>query len=249
MIHRFAVLLLILCSLPALAKHAYTEIDARAETVGITGNSPAWHHQEVGWAYHAADGAAYYTALGHDERFKLQDNSLEGGLHSPISKRWAFDAMLAVSPEHHFLPQDSLFAGLDYAVSRSWILHAGIRHSHYQDSQANIASLGAAAYIGTWRLAYTLYDGASGGASGASHVLEADWYYGNLSFVGLVLVRGRQVDRIDSTHIVITPVDGFTLKGKQAVSSNWALTYTLGLTSLKAFYTRRGVSVGIAYRF
>lgn len=249
MIYRLTALLLILCSLPALAQKAYTEIAARAGAENITGNGAAWRYQEVNWKYRATDGAAYYATAGHDERFELQDSSLRGGLHIPASKRWAFDAELAISPEHHFLPKDSLFAGFDYTVARGWILHAGIRHSRYDNSQANVATAGLETYIGPWRLAYTLFEGTSGGASGASNLVQADWYYGNHSFVGLGLVHGREVERIDPTRLVVTPINGISLNGEHALSARWAITYTLGITSLQDFYTRRGVSIGVAYRY
>lgn len=39
------------------------------------------------------------------------------------------------------------------------------------------------------------------------------------------------------------------LDGKQPLSRHWAVTCTLGLTSLQGFYTRQGVPVGMAYRY
>ncbi len=249
MIRSFIALVMIACSLPTLAGQAYTEIGALAGAENITGNSAAWRHQEVNWEHREADATTYYTAVRHDERFELNDSSVKGGLHWPASKHWAFNGELTLSPEHHFLPKDSLFAGLDFTVTRGWILHAGIRHSRYQDSQANVATLGAEAYLGAWRIAYTLFEGTIGGASGASNLVQADWYYGNRSFVGLGLVHGREVELIGPTRLVVTPVNGASLNGEHALSNHWAITYTLGTTSLQDFYTRRGISVGVAYRY
>lgn len=242
-------LLLAALSAPSLAGPAYSEIGATAGAEAITNNTAAWRHQDLTWQRRNGDDSAYYVTAAHDERFDLNDSQIGGGLHMPVSRRWAFDARIDFSPQHNFLPRDSLLGGVDFTVRRGLIIHASMRHSRYRESQANVAALGVEAYVSAWRLAYTLYEGTSAGASGASHLVEADWYYGNVSFVGLALVHGREVERISATHLVVAPINGFTLKGKHALSAHWAITYTLGLSSLQGFYTRRGVSVGVVYRY
>lgn len=250
MIRVLAALLLAAIAVPACAAGtAFTEIGATAGVDSTTGNSAAWRHQKVIWQRRETDSASYYAGAGHDERFDLNDTYVTGGFHLPASRKWSFNGALNLSPQHNFLPRDSLFAAVDYTIRRGWILHAGLRHSRYQDSQSNVATLGAIAYVGAWRFAYTLFEGTSSGASGASHLVQADWYYGDISFVGLGLVKGREVERIDPRRLVVTPVTGVSLRGKQAISGHWAVTYTLGVTSLQDFYTRRGISIGVAYRY
>lgn len=249
MTRAIVVILLIGGSTVAMAGSHYTEIEASAGVKGLTGNSPAWRHQEIDWQHHESNGITYYAAFGHAERFALNDTYARGGLHLPVSPKWAFNAELDVSPEYHFLPRSSVYAAFDYTVRRGWILHAGFRHSSYQDSQANIATGGVETYIGAWRFAYTIFEGTSGGASGASHLLEADWYYGNRSHIGIALVRGRQAERIDPSRLEVTPVTAISLTGSQSLSLHWAVTYTVGVNSLQNIYTRRGVSVGVVYRY
>lgn len=249
MIRTLAALLLAGIALTAHAGHAYTEFGTSAGAENLTGDAAAWHYQEVNWTHRDSNAMTYYAALGRAQRFELNDTYLRGGLHLPVSQRWAFNAEVTASPENHFLPRDAVFAGIDYTVYRGLLLHAGFRQSRYQDSQANVATLGLESYIGAWRFAYTLFEGTSGGASGAANLVQADYYYGDRSHVGLALVHGREVERINPTRLVVTPVNGLSLAGAQALSTHWAVTYTLGVTSLQDFYTRRGVSIGVVYRF
>lgn len=249
MIRPYAASLLLALAVPAFAAGGYSQVGASAGVEGLTGNASAWRQQEVDWRRVAADSTTWYAEAGHAERFGLNDAYLTGGLHLPVSKRWALNGELKYSPQYNVLPHYSLFAGVDYTLAKSWFLHAGLRHSAYQDSQANVATLGLETYVGAWRFAYTLFEGTSGGASGASNLVQADWYYGDISHVGLGLVHGREVERIDPTRLEVTAVNGAFLLGAHALSAHWVLTYTLGITSLENFYTRRAVSVGLAYRY
>lgn len=242
------VLLLLACSSAAWAD-AYTEVETDAGVTSLSNGSPDWHSQELDWRQRDADASSYGFALGHVDRFDLSDRYVTADGYLPLSSAWAIQGEASVSPEHNVLPQDALFAGLVYVLPSAWNLNAGFHYSHYSGSDADVASLGVEHYFGDWRAAYTLYEGSSGGASGASNVLRLDWYYGDRSHVGLGLVRGNEVDRVSPVKLVVTPVSGAFLTGAQELGVHWAFTYTLGVTSLEDFYTQRGLLVGLAYRF
>ena len=242
------VALLMAASSPAWAD-AYTEVEGDAGVSSLSNSSPDWRSQELDWRRHDADASSYGFALGHVDRFDLSDRYVTADGYLPVSSTWSVQGEASVSPEHNVLPQDSLFAGVVCALPEAWDLQAGFRYSRYTTSDADVASLGVEKYFGNWRAAYTLYDGSSGGASGASDVLRLDWYYGDRSHVGLGLVHGSEVDRVSPVKLVVTPVSGAFVTGAQEVGAHWAFTYTVGVTSLGDFYTQRGVLVGLAYRF
>lgn len=243
-----AVLLLLLASDTAWGD-GYTEVEADAGVNSLSNGSPAWHDQEFDWRQRETDASSYGFALGHAERFDLSDRYLTADGHLPFSSSWSLDGEASFSPEHNVLPQDSLFAALNYSLPSAWNLQAGFRYSRYTGSDADVASFGVEHYFGGWRAAYNLYEGSSGGASGASNVLRLDWYYGDRSHVGLGLVHGNEVERTSPVTLVITQVSGAFLTGAQEFGTHWACTYTLGVTSLQDFYTQRGFLVGLAYRF
>lgn len=244
-----AIALLLLSLSPTAFGDAYTEIGANAGEDGLTGTSPAWHSEEIDWLRHEADSTTWHAALGRVERFDLSDDYATAGGFLPLSATWKVDGELSVSPDHQVLPRYQATAGVEYDFPSAWNLQASFRHSSYSDATGNIVSAGVEHYFGDWRASYTLIDGTTSGASGAAHVVNGDWYYGDRSYVGGGFVTGQEVDRVSPTTLVKTDVRGFFVSGKHAFSPAWSVTYAYGVTALQDFYTRRGVSIGLNYRF
>jgi YaiO family outer membrane protein len=246
--NRYVLLILMILSTAAWSD-AYTEIGANAGVDALTGSSPDWRSQEVTLNHRDDSSESWYGALGHTQRFDLDDDYLTAGAFLPVGKPWSISGELSLSPEHNVLPRYSIAAGAEYDLPSAWDLQVGLRHASYSTDSANIASFTAEHYFGNWRAAYTLFEGDSGGASGAAHMLRTDWYYGDRSRVGLGLVTGRDVERIDPANLVVTSIHGAFLTGEHAFDSHWALSYTVGVTSLQDFYTRRSIQLGLVYRF
>ena len=83
----------------------------------------------------------------------------------------------------------------------------------------------------------------------ASHLFQGNYYYGEqTSSVGVGLSYGRELERLPG-GLLETNVRSIDVNGRHWFSKTLAVAYTLSLHRQGGLYTRRGVSVGLRYRF
>ena len=130
-------------------------------------------------------------------------------------------------------------------------LLAGLWHSDYERSTADVLSATTARYWGNWRGAYTQYVGRpQGAASGAAHRLQLTCYYNERNSIGVAYTTGREVENIGPPISVrATDLKDWTINNRYWLPNAWGLTYALVSHQQGTLYRRQGLRLGVRHSF
>ncbi|HEY5992992.1 MAG TPA: YaiO family outer membrane beta-barrel protein [Gallionellaceae bacterium] len=217
----------------------------------LSNNYASWDSLYLDGAHRFGQRHSIYGELRETRRFSLTDREISGGYYHPISESWTALVAASTSPEHHVLPQDSLFGQLQKAFDGGWDIQAGLRHTRYNLVSANLLVLTGERYWGNYRAAYTLYQGRlQGSGTAPSHLLLISRYYSDHSYFTLALSRGRQAESLGpGLGVLLLDVRGASLSGRHWLNSAWGLSYEAVTEQQGNLYTRRGVLLGLRYAF
>lgn len=209
-----------------------------------------WSSSFVG-VKHADPEQVFYGRVAEINRFGLTDAALTAGLTQRFQDRWTASLETYDSPTGHFIPQWSMQGGLRYQTDWPVGIEVGFRHSSYRTLSNEIGTITLDSYIEQFRVASTLYMSQlqGDGSLKFSGALDASWYYGEKSNVGMILGFGTQ-------PIVVAPgvyrndqVQTYLLKGVHEIGGSWALFFDAGVIVQGNSYTRSGANMGIKYSF
>lgn len=233
------------------AQPASTEVEAGFTRESLTGNRPDWRSTYLHGVHRWDAQHTVFGTLRETERFGLRDTEAGFGAYFPLSGTWLGLLEASLSSTHHVLPKHSVFAQVFRPLGAGWSVNAGLRHSEYTNSGANLLVAGVERYFGSYRGAYTLYSGRpEGGASGPAHRFQLDYYYAERSSVGLSVTHGRELENVGPpAGILSSDVRNLTLSGRHWLDRDWAVTYDLLTHQQGTLYRRDGVRLGLRYRF
>lgn len=155
------------------------------------------------------------------------------------------------NPLHDVLPKYTLYNQVTRALPGGWGLSFGVRQSEYNFSRADLLSLSAERYVGSFRGAYTLYSSrADGSALGSAHRFQLDYLYGERNTVGLAYTTGRDVEQLGlGIGMQLNDIRDLTLSGRHWLSPNWAVTYDVLSQEQGTLIKRQGLRLGVSRSF
>lgn len=218
----------------------------------LTNDKPDWRSVYFEGAHAFAPRQTLYGALRETERFDLRDRELSAGYAHPFGTDWTAVVEASHSPQHNVLPDKSLFGQLYWAAGRGWVLNAGARLNEYTDTNTRILTAGLERYFGSYRAAYTFYNGKpEDTGSASSHRLAFDhYYYGERSRIGAAVAWGREVENVGPpTGIITSNVRAISLAGRHWLAPDWALAWEFGTHEQGDLYRRTGGRLALRYRF
>lgn len=226
-------------------------VDFGASHERLSGNFANWKSTYAEAAYRLGERHTVYGGVRETRRFGADDNEAYAGLYYPLAATWTAVVDGSVSPTHEILPRYSAHGQLLKSIRPGTTLGAGVRHTEYKNTGANVAMLAAEQYWRSWRGAYTFYSGRPEGTSSApAHRFQADYYYAEHSVIGISHVRGREVENVGGARGVIsTEVRDWTLTGRHWLSRDWAVAYELLYHEQGTLYRRQGVRLGLRHAF
>lgn len=235
----------------APAQEKGTEIEAGFSRERLSGGRADWTSGYLEGVHAFAPRQALYGGVRRTERFDLRDDELWAGYSHPLSARLTATVEGSHSSDPDVLPASSIYAQLAWASGSGWVLSAGARHVEYTRSDANVLVAGVERYWGSFRAAYTLYNGRPEGAGSATaHRATFDYYYGEHSRVGVGVTGGREVENVGPpAGVVTTDVRNAGVFGRHWLTPAWALTYDLVAHRQGELYRRGGVRLGLRHRF
>jgi YaiO family outer membrane protein len=247
--------------LPAVLATACATTPARASeppgttTVGVglqsdtlSNGTANWHERTVRARRDLGPRRLAELALVQTRRFDLNDTQI-GALYA-----WPVDAGLDAaieanaSPSHRVLARNALGATVQYEFAPAWLLHGGARSTGYDTARVNQALLMLERYVGAYSWAVAWRPARAFGATVHSAELRAAYYYGDKNSISLSSAFGREAGSIGSA-VRLSAVRTVALTGRHWIDPAWAVNYGLGHTRQGDFYTRRGISVGLAHVF
>jgi YaiO family outer membrane protein len=218
----------------------------------LTNDRPDWNSLYVEAAHDFAPRQTLYGLLRETERFDLRDSEIAAAYYHPFDADWTGLIEASYSPNHNVLPEASVLGHLSWAAGSGWVLSGGTRFSEYTQNGTRVVMGGVERYFGSYRAAYTLYNGKPEGESSASsHRLAFDYYYyGERSRIGVAVTWGREVEYVGPpTGIIVSDVRAFALLGRHWLTPAWALTWELGTHEQGDLYRRTGGRLGLRHRF
>jgi YaiO family outer membrane protein len=245
---RRALLLLAFVSAPAPA----LDMEVGLSHENLDNGKPDWTSAYMEAAQEFAPRQTLYGHLRQTERFDFRDSELAAGYYHPLSPQWTGLVEGSFSPEHHVLPESSLFAQLSWQFGGGWVASGGARYNSYTDSDARTLSLGLERYFGSYRAFYTLYNGKPQGAASASaQRLGLDFFYcGERCRIGAAVTWGREVEYVGPPIGIITSdVRALGLFGRHWFTPAWAATWDVGTHEQGDLYRRSGIRLGLRHHF
>ncbi len=244
---RAALLFLALLSAPAGA----LELEAGGTYERLDHDLPDWKSVYLEAAHDFALRQTLYGMLRETERFGQRDTELAAGYYHPFGASWTALIEASHSPQHHVLPESSIFGQLSWLAGAGWVLTAGLRYSEYTDTGSRVLIGGLERYFGAWRAGYTLYNGKpDGGPSASAHRLALDYYYGERSRIGVSATWGREVESVGPpVGLITSDVRELALLGRHWLTPAWALTLELWTHEQGDLYRRTGGRLGLRHRF
>lgn len=241
---------LILVLVSASGARADTSVEAGFSYENLDNGFSDWRSRYVSGAWHPERDRALYGSLRETERFDLDDAEAMAGIYHPVSPALTVHAEASASATHRVLPKWTTLVQFQYALPAGVGVHVGVRHADYLDARVNDVRLTVERYFSDYRIAYVatgsrLVDG----DSALTHVLQAAYYYGEDSFVGVTAAFGEEVESLGASGVTVTDVAGGALTGRHALTGAWSLVWHAGSHEQGKRYTRNAVGAGFRYRF
>jgi YaiO family outer membrane protein len=241
------------CALPASAAEEeapYTEIGLSHGRETLSNHPNDWTDSQLEAVRKFGRHKVLIGRVTSSERFGLHDNTIGLAGYHPLGERTVGYAEINVSDTHRVLPRGSVHVQLAHSLSHGWGLIGGLKHVTYNVTEVDIADLTVERYFSSYRAAVTVYPSHSRIAGSAtSYRLQIGRYYGADSNIQLLYASGVEVDKptgVDS--VLATSVRALALFGRHSLTREWALAYGVSHTK-QGNSTRRGVNLGVRYRF
>lgn len=236
----------------AESKKNVNEVQLNYSYESLSNNFGSWRETSLSFYRQLKPRQTFYASYRLTERLKQQDNEGTIGIYQPLSRKWSLVLEGSASPTHRILPKWSVFAQAERKFKKGWNAQAGYRRTVYNSAKVNLLNAGAEKYWGNYRAAYTLYVSnlvRSGNA--ASHRVQFNRYYGEQSSsFGVGFAAGRELESLGrSGGVLQTDVQSFSVSGRHWLSSKWGINYGLIAHRQGKLYTRRGINIGLRFRF
>ncbi len=228
-----------------------TEISFNHMEQRLTNNYGTWRQSTIDVIHKFSRRKILYGNYKETERFNKRDRQGMIGFYQPLSKKWTLLLEANASPTHRVLPKWSVLAQAERSFNKSLILKGGIRHTKFNTTSANIFKGEVEKYFGSNRVVYGFsLNALEKVPASSSHRFQYTRYYGeNVNSVNFSVSFGREIESLGELGILQSNVQNFTASGKHWVKRNIGVTYGLTLHKQGNLYSRRGLNVGIRYRF
>lgn len=190
-----------------------------------------------------------YGGTFEAHRFNFDNLRFSTARHTPRGQPLGVFGETARHPLFNALPKYTLYNHVTRTLPGGWGLGFGIRQSEYNFGSAQLLSLSAERYFGSFRSAYTLFGSADGGALSSAQRFQVDYLYGERNTVGLSYTMGRDFEQPVGLGMPLNDVRDFTLSGRHWFSTNWALTYDVLSQDQGTLLRRQGLRLGVSRSF
>ncbi len=235
---------------PAAVTPVRTEARMALQMESLSNDAADWQDASFEITSDAGLKRRWFAAFHDVRRFSLHDDLFAGGYLHPIGKKAVVTIEAQGSVSHHVVPQISLAGRIDAAVGRGWVLNGGLSGRRYDTGDVTMVTAGIEKYMGAFRLAYTSYGAFLGGEGSLSHSATIDRTYGRGedNIFGITFAGGEELEH-DGTGLRTSEVRGISARGRHWLGRRVGVLYTIGIHEQGTYYTRRGGTAGIAFRF
>ena len=192
-----------------------------------------------------------FTGNVQTRALRAGDYEYRFALHQPFGHNVAALSEPSIHSLHDVVPRYTLYSHVTQLLPGGWGIGLGVRQTEYNFYSANLLSLSAERYWGSFRGAYTLFSSRAEGATlGSAHRFEVTYLYGERNTIGLSYTTGRDIDNFNIPTIsALSDTRDWSLSGRHWLSPNWALHYDLLSQEQGTMYRRQGLRLGVSRAF
>ncbi|QYF92477.1 YaiO family outer membrane beta-barrel protein [Massilia sp. PAMC28688] len=189
------------------------------------------------------------AGVASTRRFGLSDRQVNGTAVWPMGERFTGSVDASYSGTHRILPRHAVGAALQYEFRPAWLVRGGARTTRYAEARVNQASLALEHYFSDYGMTVSWLPTHVFGVTAHSYALQGAWYYGDRDAVSLTLATGREASTIERGIVVLGKVESLGIGGRHVLSPAWSANYGISYTRQAGLYTRKGLSIGLAYTY
>jgi YaiO family outer membrane protein len=246
----FPLLLLPVLAPAAAQERLRLQLEYSLQREHLSGGRAPWTEHQLQLDLKAASGLAGGARLRETERFSLRDSEGAAWVHVPFGDGWSALVDLAASPTHDVLPRYALLGQIEKRLPGGWGIAAGLRHSSFSRTDADLRMLTVDRYIGAHRVAYTFYSGKpEGGPSAPAHRLQWSYTWNDRDTLGISASRGREVENVVPAGLLTTDVRNLSVFGRYWFAPDWAVVADAGRQQQGNLYRRDGFRLGLRHQF
>lgn len=241
---------ILVISAPALADGG-----ARKTTIGVNvagetlGDGVSdWREKSVRIRRDLAPRTAAELGVSSTRRFGRSDTQLGAGVTWPMSGKFVASLDASYSGSHRNLPRHSLGGLVQYEFKPAWLLRGGVKSTRYAEDKVRQAVLALEHNFSDYGVTVSWLPTRVFDVTAHSYALQTAWYYGERDAVSLTLATGREVSTIVG-GVALGKVQSAGVGGRHALSPAWSANYGVSYTRQADLYTRKGLSVGLAYSY
>lgn len=234
----------------AAAQTAQTySLELSTERQQLSNNSPDWQEHTLRLQRSFGQRQLGEFSLVQTERFGKPDDQYNALYAHPLSPQWGLALEASVSPTHRVLPQHSVGGMLQYEFAPTWLVHGGVKSTHYNNTVVQQGTVMLEHYVASFSWALAWKPVRALGSTPSSAELRGSYFYGERSVVSLSLADGQEATEVAANDIRLADVRSAALNGRHWLNRDWALTYVVSSTRQGNFYTRNGLRIGVQYSF
>ena len=244
------VILALVWAVAPWASAAALHVEAGASRDVLSASYADWHGSYVEASWTNAPRQVTYGSVRTSKRFNLYDSEVLAGASFPLFEHWIFLVEANASPTHSVLPHGSGLLQIEATLAGGIGAQLGIRHTQYNDVWSNQVNVTLERYYGNHYASGTLFSGQlEGGGSPASQRVQWRYYYGDASHVGLSYTRGIEIEHAPNNRTLTSDIRTMSLGGRHELTPEWAASFELLRHEQGTSYVRRGLRVGLRFRY
>lgn len=214
----------------------------------LSNGSPDWTETQLQFNHRIGTRHVVGATLTQTERFGLRDSQLGLAYTLPAHQDWTVTLEANASGTHRVLPQRSIGAAAQVEFAPSWLLHAGLKTTSYDNATVNQSMLMLERYAGNMSASLAWRPSHAYGTTVHAYEARANYYYGERDAIGLILAAGREAANIGPS-VALASVNAAALVGRHWLDRQWAVSYGIIRTRQGEIYTRNGINLGLQYAF
>lgn len=238
-------------SLPALAdepvRNTTIGVNLSGETLG-DGVSD-WSERSVRVRRDFGRRKLVEAGVASTRRFGLSDRQFSATAVWPMGEKFTGSVDASYSGTHRILPRNAVGATLQYEFKPAWLLRGGARTTRYDEERVNQGVLALEHYFKDYGMTVSWLPTHIFGVTAHSYAVQGAWYYGDRDSVSLTVATGREATTIDRGGVVLGKVESVGIGGRHMLSPAWSANYGISYTRQADLYTRKGLSIGLAYSY
>lgn len=210
---------------------------------------PSWNRQFAEVSRDHDDRGRYRVGIARDERFDNADLSFSFGGDVFFGPDWSAGLDATLVDDANFQPDFGYSAYVGRSLQNGWVLNLRYQRREYETATVGMTTGTVEKYVGNYRIAYALgLSHLHGESTSVSHGLTVNWYYSDISSVGISVNTGEEAESISPGQVLKTDVRGITLVGRRELSNRLALQWWLGTHNQGDFYRRQYLGMALTLR-